>query len=397
MTTRFAIVCGTTFCLSISACSSSSSNGEGATGGTIAATGGTASTTGGTTSTATGGQSTSTGGQPFATGGQSSTATGGQVSATGGQPAATGGQASTTTGGRVSTSTGGRATAAGGKSSGGATGSGGGATATGGATGTGGAAGGSTPAGGTSSGCGMAAPATGVQSKDITVGTEARTYKLFIPTGYSASTPMPLLFAWHGLGGSGTLARQYFRIEQAAANKAVIVYPDALPLANQGNQTGWNLSATGNDFAFFDAMLKEVSASLCIDTNRVFSAGHSFGAMMTNALGCYRGDVLRAIAPVAGMPPGRGNTTCTGEVAAWIAHGDNDPTVDFTTGGIASRDFWLTKNGCTMTSAATTPAPCVAYEGCRDGLPVHWCVHQDQHNWPSFAGAGLWAFFASFN
>jgi poly(3-hydroxybutyrate) depolymerase len=249
-----------------------------------------------------------------------------------------------------------------------------------------------------SSGCGKAAPATGVQMKQITVGSEARTYVLFIPTGYSASTPMPLLFAWHGLGGTGTLARQYFRIEQAAANKAIFVYPDALPLANQGNQTGWNLSATGNDVAFFDALLKEVTGSLCVDQNRVFSAGHSFGAMITNALGCYRGDVLRAIAPVAGSPPStRGGATCAGEVAAWIAHGDNDPTVDFTTGGIASRDFWLGRNGCTMTSAATTPSPCVAYQGCRDGLPVHWCVHQDQHNWPSFAGAGIWSFFASFN
>jgi len=233
--------------------------------------------------------------------------------------------------------------------------------------------------------------------KQITVGTEARTYLLFIPTGYSASTPMPLLFAWHGLGGSGTLARQYFRIEQAAANKAVIVYPDALPLANQNNQTGWNLSATGNDVAFFDAVLKEVSASVCVDSNRIFSAGHSFGAMMTNALGCYRGDVLRAIAPVAGSPPGRGNTTCTGEVAVWLAHGENDTTVVYATSGIPSRDFWLTRNGCTMTSAATTPSPCVAYEGCRDGLPVHWCVHQNAHDWPSFAGAGLWSFFASFN
>jgi poly(3-hydroxybutyrate) depolymerase len=132
----------------------------------------------------------------------------------------------------------------------------------------------------------------------------------------------------------------------------------------------------------------------------VFSTGHSFGAMMTNALGCYRGDVLRAIAPVAGSPPngGRGGAaTCTGEVAAWLAHGENDTTVDYMKSGIPSRDFWLTRNGCTMTSEPTTPSPCVAYQGCRDGLPVHWCVHQNMHDWPSFAGAGIWAFFAGFN
>ena len=155
------------------------------------------------------------------------------------------------------------------------------------------------------------------------------------------------------------------------ANKAIIVYPDALALANQGNQTGWNLSATGNDVAFFDALLKEVSGSLCVDNNRIFSAGHSFGAMMTNALGCYRGNVLRAIAPVAGGPPGRGNVTCTGEVAAWLAHGDNDATVNFTTSGIPSRDFWLPRNGARDISGHHAIA--LYLRGCRDAFPPLLC------------------------
>jgi poly(3-hydroxybutyrate) depolymerase len=132
--------------------------------------------------------------------------------------------------------------------------------------------------------------------------------------------------------------------------------------------------------------------------------------MFTNALGCYRGNVLRAIAPVAGMPPnayGRGTVTCDGSVAAWIAHGENDATVDYTTGGIASRDFWLGQNGCSTTTVqdSTTPA-CVDYQGCRTGLPVIWCVHDQGHNWPNAsygcdggvcfdAGPAIWSFFAS--
>jgi poly(3-hydroxybutyrate) depolymerase len=178
--------------------------------------------------------------------------------------------------------------------------------------------------------------------------------------------------------------------------------------------TGWDLTATGIDVAFFDALLTTISNNYCIDRNRVFATGHSYGAMFTNALGCFRGDVLRAIAPVAGMPPsayGRGSVTCAGNVGAWIAHGQNDPTVNYTTGGIATRDFWIGKNGCSTTTApvAVNPAGCVEYQGCQSDLPVVWCVHDEGHNWPTAnatgcsdggacfdAGPGIVAFFARF-
>ncbi len=265
-----------------------------------------------------------------------------------------------------------------------------------------------------SNGCSASNAATGVQNLSISVGGLTRTYVLSVPTNYSASAPAILVFAWHGLGGNGAQARQYFNLEVSDGrggitnDRAIFVYPDAL--AADGGQAGWDLGSSGVDVALFDALLAQISASYCVDMQRIFSTGHSFGAMMTNALGCYRGDVLRAIAPVAGMPPnayGRGTVSCNGSVGAWIAHGENDTTVDYTTGGIASRDFWLAQNGCTTTTVQdpTTPA-CVDYQGCRAGLPVIWCVHDQGHNWPNTrygcdggvcfdAGPAIWSFFAS--
>jgi poly(3-hydroxybutyrate) depolymerase len=215
---------------------------------------------------------------------------------------------------------------------------------------------------------------------------------LFVPTTYDPSKALPLVFAWHGLGGTGTLARQYFGLEKAASNQAIFVYPSGL--LNSDGKAAWTLTQDGIDLQFFDALLADVTDKYCVDRTRVFSTGHSYGAMMTNTLGCFRGNVLRGIAPVAGMPP-FGRATCTGAVAAWIAHGDNDATVDFTTGGIASRDFWIKADSCSATTdpVAVDPSPCVAYQGCSDGHPVHWCVHQSNHNWPSFAAAGIWSFF----
>lgn len=241
-------------------------------------------------------------------------------------------------------------------------------------------------------GCGKDAAATGAQDLTIPIAGTDRSYILFVPTNYDSNQALPLIFAWHGLGGSGTLARQYFGLERAAGNQAIIVYPSGLPTTD--GKAGWTLTQDGIDVQFFDALLAEISDKYCIDRARVFSTGHSFGAMMTNALGCFRGNVLRGVAPVAGMPP-FGRTTCTGAVAAWIAHGENDGTVDFTDGGIASRDFWIEQDGCSseLEPAAVEPSPCVAYQNCSDGHPVHWCVHQNDHNWPNFAAAGIWAFF----
>ena len=58
-----------------------------------------------------------------------------------------------------------------------------------------------------------------------------------------------------------------------------------------------------------------------------------------------------------------------------------------------SRDTWLDMAGCDDASADVPPSPCVAYSGCSED--VHWCVHDGGHEWPDFAAAGIWGFFAA--
>ncbi len=213
-----------------------------------------------------------------------------------------------------------------------------------------------------------------------------RTFLLSIPPDYDPDVAWPVVFAWHGMGGSAAGARYYFGL-QTASEQAIIVWPDALPLPVIG-VTGWDLVPESDDYAFFDAMLAHVADNLCIDRDRVFSAGHSFGGYMSNHLGCYRSDVVRAIASVAGGPPKHG--ACGGEVATWLTHGTNDEVVAFAEGETAL-ETWLEVNACSEATTPVDPQGCVIFKGCTED--VQWCEHGGNHDWPAFAGEAIWGFF----
>jgi poly(3-hydroxybutyrate) depolymerase len=237
-------------------------------------------------------------------------------------------------------------------------------------------------------GCGTSVT-KGMQQRTTTVLGVSRHYQLLVPAAYDAKLPTRLVFVFHGLGGDGNQIRAYFGFESEANGQALFVYPDGVAQSQAGGATGWAES----DLSFFDAMVAEISASYCVDAKRVFAAGHSFGGYMSNLVGCERGDVVRAIAPVSGGLVAGG--ACKGPVAAWVAHGDKDGTVAQSE-GIAARDHWLTANGCSTTSKPTAPSPCVAYDGCGADHPVTWCSFSGGHYpLPAFTQKAIWDFFAA--
>ena len=230
-----------------------------------------------------------------------------------------------------------------------------------------------------SEGCGAS---TDGLSTTLTVGDQARSYVLDLPDDYDAEKAYPLVFAWHGLGGSGGLAASYFGLDGTIGSDAVVAYPDALVLPDYDGKTGWNLSPYGYDFVFFDDLYAHLTDNLCIDEGRVFSTG---------SMGCYRGQIFNAIAPVAGGPS-FWYGTCSGSVAARVIHGTNDDVVALSEGQ-ASIGHWRNRSGCSASTEATESTSCVSFEGCTQD--VDWCEHGGEHEWPWFAASVVWDFFSA--
>ncbi|MBC8073489.1 MAG: hypothetical protein IAG13_34530 [Deltaproteobacteria bacterium] len=185
-------------------------------------------------------------------------------------------------------------------------------------------------------------------------------------------------------------------------NDAVLVYMTSL------GGTGWEGDGEREiNVTFFETLLAQLESTMCIDESRVFVAGTSSGAHFTNVLGCRFGDILLAIAPVAGYLP---ETECVGNTAALVIHGVHDSSFD---AGVTARDFWRERSGCSADTVPTIEAvhasvtatmeshDCAEYQGCDDGVPVVWCEHSEggydgsTHGWPLFGGQAIWDFVQS--
>ena len=240
----------------------------------------------------------------------------------------------------------------------------------------------------------------------IDVAGKTREYVLALPTDYDQSHPYRLIFGWHPWGGSAQQVADggYYGLKTQAKGSAIFVAGDGLDF--QGNGKGW-ANENGQDIALLDALLARFRSQLCIDENRIFSTGFSFGGMFSFAAGCSPTGMMRAVAPMAGNTAVAGCQSGTRPVALMGFHGTDDPTVKID-GGRAGRDAFVKRNKCTTQTMPTTPTwcdaagekyqpcACVTYQGCTDGYPVIWCEFKGAHMPAPNSGATLWSFFSQF-
>jgi polyhydroxybutyrate depolymerase len=169
--------------------------------------------------------------------------------------------------------------------------------------------------------------------REWTVDGVARKALVYLPPKV-AEGKAPVIFAFHGHGGSMNQAARSFKL-QAYWPEAIVVYMQGLPTVGQltdpeGKKAGWQKGVGDEgdrDLKFFDAVYASLKTDYKIDETRVFAMGHSNGGGFTYLLWAARGDLFRAVAPSSSIPGARGRNLKPKPVLH--VAGENDPLVKY--------------------------------------------------------------------
>lgn len=236
-----------------------------------------------------------------------------------------------------------------------------------------------------------------------------RWYRLHVPLSYSPSTPAPLVFSFHGGGGSMDYQANdsyYGQISKSEQAGYIAVFPNGFSKLKSGKLATWNAgnccaSARDEDIddvGFVRAIIAQLGTLLNIDRGRIFANGMSNGGMMAYRLACEMSDVFKAVAAVAGTDNTR---MCSPKAPISILHiHARDDELELFEGGAGRQSSkvtsfvsvpdsiarWVKFNACSSAPKRVfenAGAYCDAYLQCRGAVEVRLCVTASGgHSWP---------------
>ena len=215
----------------------------------------------------------------------------------------------------------------------------------------------------------------------------------------AAATSSPVIFAFHGHGGTMRYAARKFDY-QSLWPEAIEVYMQGLPTPGaltdpQGLKPGWQKTEGDQgdrDLKFFDAVLASIRKDYKVDDKRIFVTGHSNGGGFTYLLWAARGNTFAAVAPCAAIA-GRNFAKLKAKPALQVA-GENDQLVRFAwqeRGMTAVRKL----NGCDETGKpwAKSGALVGTVYASKTSTPFISVIYPGPHNLPDEAPALIVKFF----
>lgn len=225
--------------------------------------------------------------------------------------------------------------------------------------------------------------AEGRKGEIISVQSDGATRRALVYAPKSQKSAAPLVFVFHGRGGSMFAISKRMDIHNFW-QEAIVVYPQGM--WGQGRYRegfGWvipNGEDEGRDIRFFDTLLGYICENYNVDSHSIYSAGHSNGAAFTHALWALRGDKFRGfMASSAGSALLRGDAAKRTPKPVFIIGGIEDELVKIE--GIR-REIEKIKqiNGCTTSRKFSKSV--TLYKGA-DGADMAVAIHPYGHDFQS--------------
>jgi polyhydroxybutyrate depolymerase len=254
-----------------------------------------------------------------------------------------------------------------------------------------------------------------------------REYILYVPASYVSSSPVPLVFCFHGYSSNMNANFAYTNFKAIADTAGFIVVHPQGTLDNTGtahwNVGGWTVGSSVDDVGFALALLDSITSVYNIDSDRVYSTGMSNGGYMSFLLACQLNDRFTAVASVTGSMTPQTFNACSPVHPTPILqiHGTADATVPYAgnTGWTLSINnvlqYWAGHNNCNSSPTTNTVPDSnpndgstvekIVYSGGDNGSSVeHFKITDGGHDWPGVwgnmdinASIEVWKFFSKYS
>ena len=251
-----------------------------------------------------------------------------------------------------------------------------------------------------------------------------REYTVYIPENYNHSIPTPILFAFHGFGGSNNFIMNSAGFNEIADEENfIVVYPQGSLILNlfaHWNVGGFTQISNTDDVAFVDYLISSLSQIYNINLDRVYATGMSNGGFMSFLLACQLSNKIAAIASVTGSMTTQTLNECDPqrEVPILQIHGTNDPIVPYN--GIQEwntpidnvLDYWVLNNQCSPNPEVNdledinndngfTVQEIIYNNGLNGSMVKHFKVNGGTHVWfqdeDINSSSLIWEFFSNYD
>lgn len=228
-------------------------------------------------------------------------------------------------------------------------------------------------------------PAVQVGQNTMVSAERTRTFQVVLPDAGTPTEATPVVFLFHGVGGSATGIQQDTQFPKLLkTEKFILVVPDSERDAKGVAvlKTDWNYAAPhydldNPDLVFFDDLRKCVGEAFPLDANRVYVTGMSGGGLMSTFTGLHRGKVVAAAAPFSG-----------GYLQSVEYPKDEQKTPYMVTWG-GPTDAAFSQNFDTLAKALIQHLLSASH-------PVVQCEHTTGHKWPLELTPAAWTFLKAY-